>query len=697
MGTSALARAESEKATADRYEALIRIANAIRSKAQPDELFGILTQELSRVIQFDGIAQFDEKSNKINWHLGAGCSQRHCCSSELDRGETLAAWVFRRQEPIVLGTLDGETRFPASSDIMRSAGLQSVCAFPLTTAHRRLGSLVIASIRRDAYSPEEVRFCHLVADQIALAMDDAMNFRASRTATERLELLLDLTNRVVSNLDLHEVLREISAHIRRVMQCDGVGIDLPSAEDGKLRIFALDFPDAPVQIEEGHEPAADEKTSAVRAFQSGEPVILSFADIAAEGIDCFGIRSLAHVPLKGRSGIVGVLSLGTHRENGFCPSDLGFLSQIAQQVAIAVENARVFEEVSAQKDKLAQEKLYLEDEIRTELKFEEIVGRSEALRRVLEQVETVAPTDSTVLIYGETGSGKELVARAVHNLSARKANGFVKLNCAAIPTGLLESELFGHEKGAFTGAIAQRVGRFELANHGTMFLDEIGEVPLELQPKLLRVLQEREFERLGSARTFRTDARLIAATNRDLEALVAEQKFRSDLYYRLNVFPVRVPALRERPEDIPLLVRHFVQQFSRRLGKVVDAIPSDSMAALTRYPWPGNIRELQNVIERAVILTSGPVLTVRIEDLRPKSQVPSSAAGSNGNGSVSGATKNIRAALQEAERQRILEALQKANWIVAGPEGAAARLGLKRSTLQSRMQKLGVRISRTGV
>jgi formate hydrogenlyase transcriptional activator len=365
-------------------------------------------------------------------------------------------------------------------------------------------------------------------------------------------------------------------------------------------------------------------------------------------------------------------------------------------VAIAIENARLFGEVSTLKNQLTQEKLYLEDEIRSELKFDEIVGRSEALRRVLEQIETVAPTDSTVLIYGETGSGKELIARAVHNLSSRKSSAFVKLNCAAIPTGLLESELFGHERGAFTGAISQRIGRFELASRGTMFLDEIGEVPLELQPKLLRVLQEREFERLGSTRTMRTDARLIAATNRDLEALVAEQRFRSDLYYRLNVFPVRVPALRERPEDIPLLVRHFVQQFSRRLGKAIDSIPSETMSALVRYPWPGNIRELQNVIERAVILTSGPVLTVRSDDLRPPNHAPAVPPPSNGQALPPASASNMRAALEEAERRQILGALEQANWIVAGPEGAAARLGLKRSTLQSRMQKLGIRISRTG-
>jgi len=696
MGTYAVAVAGADQSTAARYESLIRIANSIRVPKEPEELFNILVDELGQVIQFDGIAQFDESANKVNWHFGTGCRKSDRTPSDIDRDETIAAWVYRHQETVAIGTLDAETRFPASARIMRQAGLQSVCAFPLTTAHRKLGSLVIASVHRDAYSLDLVRFCGLVADQIALAMDDAINFRASQKAQERLELLLDLTNRAVTNLDLREVLRDISAHIRKVMQCDGVGIDLPNPEDGKLRIYALDFPDAPLEIEEGHEPKADEKTSAARAFHSGEAVVLSYEDIQREGLGHFEIGSLVHMPLAGRSGIVGVLSLGTRRENAFCTDDLAFLNKVAHQVAIAVDNARAFGEVSDLKNKLTQEKLYLEDEIRSELKFEEIVGRSEALRRVLEQIETVAPTDSTVLIYGETGSGKELIARAVHNLSARKSSAFVKLNCAAIPTGLLESELFGHERGAFTGAISQRVGRFELANHGTMFLDEIGEVPLELQPKLLRVLQEREFERLGSTRTQRTDARLIAATNRDLEALVAEQKFRSDLYYRLNVFPVRVPALRERPEDIPLLVRHFVQQYSRRLGKVIDAIPAEAMNALVRYPWPGNIRELQNVIERAVILTNGSVLVVSSDDLRPLNGTPASQPGANGRTHTVAPARDVRAALAESERQQILAALEKANWTVAGPEGAAARLGLKRSTLQSRMQKLGIRVSRTG-
>jgi formate hydrogenlyase transcriptional activator len=342
--------------------------------------------------------------------------------------------------------------------------------------------------------------------------------------------------------------------------------------------------------------------------------------------------------------------------------------------------------VSQLKDRLARENVYLESEIRSELHFEEIVGKSKALKRVLAEIETVAPADSTVLIYGETGTGKELIARAVHNLSSRKANAFVKLNCAAIPTGLLESELFGHEKGAFTGAISQRIGRFELAHRGTIFLDEIGEIPVELQPKLLRVLQEREFERLGSARTLRTDARLIAATNRDLKAMVDDQKFRSDLYYRLNVFPIKAPALRERAEDIPLLVRHFVQEFSRRNNRVIDTVPSEAMEAMVRYSWPGNIRELQNVIERAVIVSKGPVLRVPVAEL--KSDVATKPVSRN--------QENLHDVLEDAERAQILRALEEAHWVVAGPNGAAARLGMKRSTLQVRMQKLGIRVARIG-
>lgn len=685
---SALLETQSEELATARYESLIRLAESIRAQREPGGLFCVLVHELSQVVPFDGIAQFDETANKINWHFCEPCDQPSISPSDVPKEESIAWWVYEQQSPLVIKDVREETRFPLSVQCLVETGLRSVCALPLSTAHRRLGSLAIASRKRNAYSHEEVRFLSLVASQIALAMDDMINFQASERAHERLELLLDLTTRVVSNLDLRELLREISASIRRVMQCEGVGVALPDAEDGRLRIYALDFPNSDGRIREGFEPPAEEESSAAQVFRTGEPLILDAHELAKDVVAVKeGAKSVCHLPLIGRSRILGTLSLGSVRENAFSRDDVAFLSQVASQVAIAVDNALAYRQISELKDRLAQEKLYLEDEIRSELNFEEIVGKSEALRRVLKQVETVAPTDSTVLIYGETGTGKELIARALHNLSSRNSGAFVKLNCAAIPTGLLESELFGHERGAFTGAITQRIGRFELANRGTVFLDEIGEIPLELQPKLLRVLQEREFERLGSTRTLHTDARLIAATNRDLTAMVEEQKFRSDLYYRLNVFPIRVPALRERPEDIPLLVRHFVQQFSRRIGNHIDAIPSETMSALVAYHWPGNIRELQNVIERAVILSAGPVLKVPLDELHSPVFAPQGA-----NGITNGT--NMRAVLDDTERQQILGALEQTNWTVAGSNGAAARLGMKRSTLQSRMQKLGIRIAR---
>jgi formate hydrogenlyase transcriptional activator len=390
-----------------------------------------------------------------------------------------------------------------------------------------------------------------------------------------------------------------------------------------------------------------------------------------------GVRSVVSMPLITRERVLGTLTLASLRDAAFQQRDVDLLVQVAGQVAIAVENALAFEEIADLKNKLAQEKLYLEDEIRSEKNFDEIVGDSPAVRAVLKQMETVAATDSTVLIQGETGTGKELIARAIHNRSPRREHTFVKVNCAAIPTGLLESELFGHERGAFTGALSRRIGRFELAHGGTIFLDEVGDIPLELQPKLLRVLQEQEFERLGSTQTIRVDVRLVAATNRDLAAMVADHTFRSDLYYRLRVFPLIVPPLRERPEDIPTLVRYFVQKHSRRLNRAVETIPADVLDLLVRYPWPGNIRELENLIERAVIVSPGPVLRVPLGELKPPAD-------------PSGETLTLHA----AEREHILKALEATNWVLSGPRGAAARLGMKRTTLQSRMRKLGVVKSR---
>jgi formate hydrogenlyase transcriptional activator len=370
------------------------------------------------------------------------------------------------------------------------------------------------------------------------------------------------------------------------------------------------------------------------------------------------------------------LELDRRNDQPFPSHEIDFLSKIAHQLAVATENVLAYTEIKQLKEQLSRETLYLEDEVRSEQGFEEIIGRSSVIRALLRKIEIVAPTDSTVLICGETGTGKELIARALHERSPRSSKAFVKLNCAAIPTGLLESELFGHEKGAFTGATMQRIGRFELANHGTAFLDEIGEISLELQPKLLRVLQEREFERLGSSRTIKTGARLIAATNRNLATCVEDGRFRTDLFYRLNIFPIEVPPLRERAEDIPLLVRHFVRQFARRMNRVIDTIPSETMDALVRHSWPGNIRELQNLMERSVILSSTPVLRV------PLAALCSSA--------VSDQEGTKRRTLEEAERDHILSTLKETKWIISGPYGAATRLGMNRSTLQARMKKLGI-------
>jgi formate hydrogenlyase transcriptional activator len=499
---------------------------------------------------------------------------------------------------------------------------------------------------------------------------------------DQLDLLLDVTNAVVTQLDTRELFRAVAPALRRCCSADVAALSVYDPEAGVLRHHVCDAPedfrmasDVPMPGESTIDGSA---TGYV--FKTGEPKIFSASDLEAFPESAFicsrGIRTACAVPLATAHGVMGTLNLGAFAEDAFSPRQFPLLTRVAGQIAIALRNAFSYERIEALNAQLAREKLYLEDEIRSENQFGEIVGRSRALARVLREIRTVAPTDSTVLITGETGSGKELVARAIHEASRRHEQAFVKLNCAAIPTGLLESELFGHEKGAFTGAINARVGRFELAHRGTVFLDEVGEIPLELQPKLLRVLQEREFERLGSSRTVRTDARLIAATNRDLASLVTEQKFREDLFYRLNVFPVVVPPLRERREDIPMLVRHFAQEFARRMKKSIETIPSETMEALIRYEWPGNIRELQNLVERAVILSPGQTLEVPLAALATRASAPSPA----------GAEET----LQAADRRHIIRALERSNWVIAGPNGAAARLGVKRSTLQFRMRKLGI-------
>jgi formate hydrogenlyase transcriptional activator len=682
-----------ETAPESRYEALVRVSHAIGSHRECSELFQVLQVELRNVIKFDsiGIVQYDEAGDEIAWQLAEGCKQiAERCRADVPEDETITRWVYEQQRPLLVPNFERETRFERMVDAIKDCGIRSGCAFPLTTVHRKIGVLFLGSKEADAYSEQDLSFLSLVAEQIALTIDDALNFAASRKSGERLKLLLDLTNSVVSNLELPDLLKAIAPSVRRVMHCDAVGVYLAESGSNELRLSALDFPESKGVLNEQKTLPIDGSPPG-QVYRTGKPLVTDPRDLAAPYSESHskiveeGIKVGALFPLTSPKRVLGVLGLARREEKTFTEDDLDFLMQVAKQIATAVENALAYGQISELKNQLSQEKLYLEDEIRTVMNFEEIIGKSAELRRVLRQVETVAPTESTVLIYGETGTGKELVARALHNLSPRAANAFVKLNCAAIPTGLLESELFGHEKGAFTGAIAQRIGRFELAHNGTVFLDEIGEIPLELQPKLLRVLQEREFERLGSARTLRSDARLIAATNRDLASMVERQAFRSDLFYRLNVFPVHIPALRERPEDIPLLVRHFVQHFARQMKRKIESIPSETMRSLSEYHWPGNIRELQNIIERAVILSRGPVLQVALADLKTNDASSKASDRIEGRG-----RRNVQQILAETERQQILAALDESHWIVAGPSGAASRLGMKRSTLQVRMQKLGI-------
>jgi len=681
-----------------RYETLIRVSNVIGTYRDPKDLFRALVRELHRVVRFDyiGVSIRDEKSNTFHRHFVD--AEREAAvppDPDLAIEESDAWWVYQNQEPLITSLEVRDARFSKFQEILKKYGVRCVCTLPLTTAHSKVGTLTFASKAPDVYTVEEVHFLSVVAEQIALAFDNALHFDAAQASqqqllkkSERVGLLLELTNQLVSNLEFRDLLRSVVASTRRVLGCDGVGICLPDAGDTHLRVYALDFPLKDESVHEESLVPIDEDVSGT-VYRAGKLWFGSIQEARRLGMKYTlhaEVGTLCILPLVSRGRVLGTFGVVKYQENALT-GDCEFLSQIANQVAIAVENACAFSKIRELKDQLSKEKLYLEDEIRTEMNFAQIIGDSASLRRVLKQVETVAPTDSTVLIYGETGTGKELVARGIHDLSPRRSKPFVKLNCAAIPTGLLESELFGHEKGAFTGAIAQRLGRFEVANGGTIFLDEIGEIPLELQTKLLRVLQEREFERLGSSRTLRTDARLIAATNRDLETMVSEQKFRSDLFFRLNVFPVHVPPLRERDGDIPLLVRHFAQQFSRRMNKVMETIPSATMDALCRYHWPGNIRELQNVIERAVIISTGPALSVDVSDLK----LPIAGHVLEGTTTPKSPTNGaLHDVLEQSERQQILKALERSNWVVAGPNGAAAYLGMKRSTLQQRIRKLGI-------
>lgn len=675
------------------YEALFRVSEVIRKYRDPDKLFNVLADELHRFVDFNyvSILQWDDKTDKIQKYLIHVLDLPNVIEPPpLNIIQGISCWMHKKQQPIVISDLAEETRFGVATEHLKTIGIQSLCAFPLTTAHQKIGMLVFGSNHSSAYTENIVPFFTLVASTVAIAIDDALHFEEMKLAQEemklaqekleeeheRLKLLLDFTNASVSHLDFQELLRTTLPKVRHVMKCDAIWIHLPDAERKHLPVIARDFPDEKGFYQDLRVPPI-QGTIVGKVFLDGKPIAgrvdkivrqyEEYSRATGEGLICGCV-----LPLISKNRVLGILSLARRTEQLVDENELDFLLQVANQFAVAVENSLAYGEIATLKDKLEQEKLYLEDEIRNESGFEDIIGQSPSLLHILQQVDTVAPTDSNVLILGETGTGKELIARAIHNHSNRRDRTFVKLNCAAIPTGLLESELFGHEKGAFTGAIAPRIGRLELAHQGTLCLDEVGDIPLELQSKLLRALQEREFERLGSSKTKKVDIRLIAATNRDLKKMVADQQFRSDLYYRLNVFPIHIPALRERADDIPLLVRHFTQKFALRMNKHIESIPANVLKKFRTYSWPGNIRELENFIERAVILTQGSVLNVPLSEL------------------TAGASLSDFTSAESPERNQIIRMLKQTHGRIGGPSGAAELLGLKRTTLLARIKKYGI-------
>lgn len=602
------------------------------------------------------------------------------------KGASCGTAVYRR-EPVYVTDILTEPSWDDYRHLMLPYGIRSVWSRPLFTSEGKvLGTFAI--LYREVRTPDstDLQLIENASHITGIAIERHVKEQALQRERDRLRLLLEITNSVTSRLDLRQVVEALSTNLFRVMQCDVSALLLPDSESGALRVTMLHNPDARGPFREGSlvpmnssisgQVLRKAKSVRIDNFEQvrEDPEIYGNPDgqLLYERVIEEGLRTGCYLPLVGRDRVVGVLMLSRRSDNAFEKDDVILLEQVACQVAIAVENTLEYEKATKDRDKETKQRRYLEEEIRAE--FGEIVGESPALKTALSLVSVVAPTDSSVLILGETGTGKELVARAIHKLGSRSEKGFVKLNCAAIPLGLLESELFGHEKGAFTGAITQKTGRFELADKGTLFLDEVGDIPLELQAKLLRVLQEQEFERLGSNRTHKVDVRLIAATHRDLPAMAKQGTFREDLYYRLKVFPIQVPALRQRTEDIPRLVRHFTALYARRMNKRIDVIPADTMDALARYPWPGNIRELQNFIERAVILSPQSTLRAPTSELEPFQPHKGSDVPMNG--------------LAEVERDHILRALEASKWVISG---AAARLGMKRTSLAYRMKKLRIR------
>lgn len=660
---------------------------------QPD--LAALSETLTRLVQQSALA---DRAAIILWNAGNHRAARYGCDEaglpvSYEDETVLAHGPVRRllSRPDALHC-DKET-FVEAWPQLASSGLYPPFGYygllPLAAEGRIFGGCEF--IRNDArpWSEKEFQRLHTFTQLVAVVTEQIQS-RVSNNVDydlcherDNFRILVAITNAVLSRLDIDELVSEVAKEIHHYFRIDAISVVLRSSRKGKLNIYSTHYLDASHPVHDQSE-VNEAGTLTERVFKSKEMLLLnlhehdSLAPYEKMLFEMWGnqIQTLCLLPLMSGNTLLGVLKLAQCDEKVFTTTNLKLLRQIAERVSIAVDNALAYREIQRLKERLVDENLALTEQLNNvESEFGEIIGRSEAMHSVLKQVEMVAQSDSTVLILGETGTGKELIARAIHNLSGRNARRMVKMNCAAMPAGLLESDLFGHERGAFTGASAQRIGRFELADKSSLFLDEVGDMPLELQPKLLRVLQEQEFERLGSNKLIRTDVRLIAATNRDLRQMVADREFRSDLYYRLNVFPIHLPPLRERPDDIPLLVKAFTFKIARRLGRNIDSIPAETLRTLSRMEWPGNVRELENVIERAVLLTRGSVLQLSLPEMNIDEET---------------ITAEVLAQEGEDEYQLIVRVLKESNGVVAGPKGAAQRLGLKRTTLLSRMKRLGI-------
>jgi len=674
-----------------RYRALMEISSALASQPNLQAALQSLRNLLSKVVAFDSVALLllDDREHTLRLiALGHGPdTPRVDMGIEAPYIGTAIDRALTERKPVFIQDIQEELRKTPELVARIPVDIpQSCCVFPVLTSRKVLGVLVFSSAKADEVGADDLELMSSVSSHVAVALESALAFDAAEEyerelgrERDRLKLLLKINNHIVTKLDIHELFHSAAASIREYFGNDFSIFSLIDQQAQQFECAALDFPESwGFMTDRTVKKMTPEDTEKMRTRTIeilSKRDIDSLPEVVTEPLRAESIVSMAVVPLVISQGPLGALALGSRRLNHFNQTDADLLTQIGYQISLALENAVAYGRLTTSKDRLEDERLYLESEIRAESNFDDIVGHSPALKKVLDQVAVVAPTESSVLLYGETGTGKELIARAIHNLSSRRERTFVRLNCAAIPSGLVESELFGHEKGAFTGALMQKRGRFELADKGTLFLDEIGDINLELQPKLLRALQEREFERLGSTKTIRVNVRLIAATHRDLSAMIRNGQFREDLFYRLSVFPLEIPPLRERREDIPLLVHYFVSRLSRRMRKQIKTVPKQVMDALVSCDWPGNIRELRNLLERAIILTQGEELNVPLAELQ-MAQTRSS-------------TPRV-SSFQAAEREAILNALKLSNGRLSGPGGAAESLGLKRTTLQNKMRRLNI-------